>query len=191
MATNVGFSYQRAEEEYRSASTSEEKLKCLQKMLREVPKHKSSEALQKQIKERIAKLKGFMDKQKKASKGGYSLAVKKEGSAQIVLIGMTNSGKSTLLHELTGARVEIADYKFTTKKPEIGIFDYKGVKLQIVEIPAIVKNFDSNNDGKLSFAEFLRAIRGNLNERRRNMVHMAYKVLDKTGDGLVTIADIE
>ncbi len=68
--------------------------------------------------------------------------------------------------------------------------DY-GVKLTEQEITAIVKNFDSNRDGKLSFDEFLRAIRGELNDRRQKMVHMAYAVLDKDGSGQVTIADIE
>ncbi len=68
--------------------------------------------------------------------------------------------------------------------------DY-GLELTEQEITAIVKNFDTNHDGKLSFDEFLRAIRGELNERRRSMVHMAYDVLDKDGSGQVTIKDIE
>ena len=59
-----------------------------------------------------------------------------------MLVGTTNTGKSTLLKKLTNAQVEIADYPFTTKRPEMGILDYKGVKLQIVEIPAITKDFE-------------------------------------------------
>jgi Ca2+-binding EF-hand superfamily protein len=43
----------------------------------------------------------------------------------------------------------------------------------------------------LSFDEFLRAVRGELNERRQAMVMMAYNVLDKDGSGQVTIKDIE
>ncbi len=53
-----------------------------------------------------------------------------------------------------------------------------------------MKYFDTNKDGKISFDEFLRAIRGDLNERRTEMVHMAYNVLDRSGDGLVTLEDI-
>lgn len=68
--------------------------------------------------------------------------------------------------------------------------DY-GLKLSEAEITAIIKHFDTNRDGKLSFDEFLRAIRGQLNPRRRQMVHMAYNVLDKDGSGQVTIKDIE
>lgn len=68
--------------------------------------------------------------------------------------------------------------------------DY-GVELSEIEITQIVKNFDTNKDGKLSFDEFIRAMRGDLSARRLDMVHQAYRVLDKDGSGLVTIKDIE
>lgn len=67
--------------------------------------------------------------------------------------------------------------------------DY-GIPISEEEVTAVVKYFDTNRDGKISFDEFLRAVRGDLNDRRREMVHMAYKVLDKSGDGLVTLEDI-
>lgn len=67
--------------------------------------------------------------------------------------------------------------------------DY-GIPISDDEVSAVVKYFDTNKDGKISFDEFLRAIRGDLNENRQNMVHMAYAVLDKSGDGVVTIDDI-
>ncbi len=144
MATNPGFEYQKAEEEYRAVDTSEEKLKALQKMLRTAPKHKSSGNLLASIKDRIAKLKYVIERQKKSKGSGYSLSVKKEGAAQVCIVGKTNSGKSRLLNELTGANAEVADYEFTTKKPEVGIMDYCGIKIQIIEIPAIVNNFDDS-----------------------------------------------
>ena len=68
--------------------------------------------------------------------------------------------------------------------------DY-GLQLSEIEVTQIVKHFDTNKDGQLSFDEFLRAIRGELNERRLDMVHQAYKVLDKDGSGQVTIEDIK
>lgn len=67
--------------------------------------------------------------------------------------------------------------------------DY-GIPISDDEVSAVVKYFDTNRDGKISFDEFLRAVRGDLNDRRLEMVHMAYDVLDKSGDGLVTIDDI-
>lgn len=144
MATNPGFDFQRSEEEYRDADGSNEKLSALKKMLKTAPKHKSSEKLLASIKERISKLKNTIEKQSKAGGRGYSPTIKKEGAAQICLVGKTNSGKSKLLNDLTGTNVEIADYEFTTKKPEVGVMDYHGIKIQIVEIPAIVEDFEES-----------------------------------------------
>ncbi|MBT5215437.1 TGS domain-containing protein [Candidatus Woesearchaeota archaeon] len=144
MATNPGFDFQRAEEAYRDANGPTEQLLALQKMLKTAPKHKSSEKLNASIKERIAKLKANIERQSKSSGKGYSPTIKKEGAAQICLVGKTNSGKSRLLNALTGTNAEVAEYEFTTKKPEIGIMDYKGIKIQIVELPAIVKDFEGS-----------------------------------------------
>jgi len=62
--------------------------------------------------------------------------IRKEGAAQVCILGPTNSGKSSLLKALTNARVEIADYPFTTKLPHVGMMDYTGVGIQLVEIPS-------------------------------------------------------
>ena len=146
MPVNAGIEYGKAEQEYLQADTPEEKLQCLQKMLSLCPKHKSSEKLQKQIKTKIAKLKDSV--KKSAKKGSYQkISFKKEGAALICIVGTTNSGKSTLLNKLTNANAKIADYPFTTKKPVQGILDYKGIKLQIVEIPAIIENFHKTELG--------------------------------------------
>jgi len=68
--------------------------------------------------------------------------------------------------------------------------DY-GMNLSELEVTQIVKYFDTNKDGKISFDEFLRAIRGALNDRRQSLVLLAYQKLDKDGSGQVTIEDIE
>ncbi|MBW2996358.1 TGS domain-containing protein [Candidatus Woesearchaeota archaeon] len=148
MPTNVTAEYAAAEMEYTKASTTEEKLKALQKMLSTAPTHKGAEKLRQEIKTKISRLKDRQKKEAQQKKGAAGISVPKEGASQIVLVGMTNSGKSTLLKELTGANVEIADYPYTTVKPEIGMMDYKGVKLQIVEIPAVVEDFDETENGR-------------------------------------------
>lgn len=148
MPVNPGIHYQRAKEEYEQATTDEARLSCLQKMLSLCPKHKSSEHLQKEIKTKIAKLKYSTKKQKESKKGSFQkFSFKKEGSALITIVGSVNSGKSTLLSKLTNAKIKIASYPFTTKKPEQGILDYSGIKLQIIEIPAITENFSSTENG--------------------------------------------
>jgi len=148
MPTNVNVEYAKAEREYLNARTNQEKFETLKKMLSVAPNHKGAEKLRADIKQRIAKIRGILIKEKKQKSGGYSgFSIKKEGAAQIVIVGTTNSGKSTLLNKLTNADVEVAEYPFTTKKPEVGIIDYYGIKLQIIEIPAIVKNFSETQLG--------------------------------------------
>ena len=146
MPINADIFYQKAEEEYLKSDSPEEQLQCLQKMLSLAPNHKGSEKLRKGIKTKIAKLRESLKKSSK--KGSFQkISIKREGAALISIVGPTNSGKSTLLNKLTNANTLVADYKFTTKKPVQGILDYHGIKLQLIEIPAIVENFSKTENG--------------------------------------------
>jgi len=147
MPTNVTAEYGAAELGYKKAGTIEEKVAALKEMLATCPVHKNTEKLRQEIKTKLSKFKDRLEKEKKQKKTGHSLSIKKEGSATICLIGTTNTGKSSLLKKLTNSSVIIADYPFTTTKPEIGIMDYHGVKLQIIEIPSIIENFDETENG--------------------------------------------
>jgi len=150
MPTNVTPEFQRAEKEYFMAEGLKEKLKCLQRMLSVAPSHKGGEKLRKDIKQRIARYKELLEKEKLSAKGkGGGISVKKEGAAQVVLIGKTNSGKSFLLSKITNATPLIAGYKHTTKLPEIGTMDCNGVLIQLVEIPAITENFLDKEKGPM------------------------------------------
>lgn len=140
MPTNVTVEYAKAERDYQQASTSVEKLKCLEIMLREVPKHKGTEALRAEIKTKISKIKEKLIKEKEQKKKGYSLAVKKEGAAQVVIVGPPNTGKTSLINSLTNAKYETAPYPFTTAKPNLGMLDYQTVKLQIVDLPPLIED---------------------------------------------------
>lgn len=155
MPTNVTAEYIAAEEGYKKADTIEEKIKALENMLSTVPKHKGTEHLQQEIKTKLAKLKEKKQKQLEKKAKGKSISIKKEGAATICLIGPPNSGKSLLLNKLTNSKVKVADYEFTTKKPEIGILKYKGLKLQTIEIPSIFKGYSDSEKGP----QFLSIIR--------------------------------
>ena len=54
----------------------------------------------------------------------------------------------------------------------------------------IFKYFDRNNDGVIRYDEFLRGIRGPLNDFRKGFVLIAFQKLDKTGEGIVDINDL-
>ena len=57
MAANLTPQYLKAEEEYRRAQTTADELRCLEVMFREIPKHKSSEKLQAELKQKISRAK--------------------------------------------------------------------------------------------------------------------------------------
>ena len=147
MPINAGYEYGQAEKKVLEAKTNQEKIKALENLLSVSPSHKGAEKLRVGIKTKISKLKEKVEKERSKKSGGFSISIKKEGSAQVALIGLTNSGKSTILNRLTGAKVEIADYSFTTKMPDIGVMDYNGVKIQLVEVPAIFEGFTDSDKG--------------------------------------------
>ncbi len=159
MTTNPGPEYFLAQEKYDAAKTPEEKLRYLQEMYKFAPKHKASEKMVAELTWKIAQLKKEVEKQKEqgAKKGGgYSLNVKKDGAGQIAIVGMPNSGKSQLLKALTGADVEVAPYPFTTTVPEIGMMEYNGVNVQLVEVPALV---EGSSQGKANGTQLLSVVR--------------------------------
>ena len=65
-----------------------------------------------------------------------------------------------------------------------------GVMLGDLEVGHLFDYFDKDGSGSLSVDEFLVGLRGELNERRRGMVRLAFDKLDKTGDGLVKVEDL-
>jgi len=119
----------------------EEKIEKLREFLSLVPKHKGTENLRAQVKRKIAILRREIaeKKQKKAGKGGPKFFVEKEGDAQIVILGPTNVGRSSLLSLLTNAKVEISSYQYTTREPTPGMFQYQDLQFQIVEAPALME----------------------------------------------------
>jgi small GTP-binding protein len=140
MPANLPPEYFKAEQKYLSAKTLEERIIATQELIRVTPKHKGTEKLLSNLKRRLAKLKKeLQDQKKRRMGGGQRFAVKKEGAAQVALVGAPNSGKSTLLKWLTNANPEIAGYPFTTREPIPGMMPYQDVQIQLVEVPAIVR----------------------------------------------------
>ncbi len=183
MPLNAGPEFFEKKVKYEEAKTRAEKIKALEEMLSAAPHHKGAQTLRGDIKRKISKLKEALTKKRGGARSDrYS--VKKEGDAQIVVIGYPNSGKSTFLSRVTHARPEIASYPYTTNTAEIGTMDYKGVKLQMVEIPALMRGscysergpwFGTirNSDGIVLLVENQRQLDGLLKEleiaRIRNM----------------------
>src|SRR3989344_2592567 len=119
-STNQSPFYKKAELMFLQAKTNEEKLKWLEEMIRECPKHKSSEKMLANLKTRHIKLREKIETIRKTSKGEKKSGIKKE-DMQAVIVGFTNSGRSSLLSLLTNANPEVAPYDFTTKTPQVGM----------------------------------------------------------------------
>ncbi len=132
MPVNATAEFYKAENHYLAAKTREEKIAALEEMIRAAPKHKGAEALLSQLKQRLAKLKS----QSESKSARKSVNIPKEADAQICVLGLTQSGKSAMLRKLTNAKPKISELPYTTTKPEVGVADYCGVKLQLIEIPS-------------------------------------------------------
>src|SRR5579872_1199845 len=127
MAANLTPQYLKAEEEYRRAATAEEELKWLEIMLREMPKHKASEKLQSDLKQKISRAKKDVETERKTAKKGHGVRIPRQGAGTAVFLGGPNAGKSQLLARLTRATPEIAPYPFTTRAPQPGMMPWQDV----------------------------------------------------------------
>ena len=136
MPTNVTPAYRAAEARFRAAVTKEEKLACLEEMLRVVPKHKGTEKLCGNLRSRISKLKQEPTKSRAGSRGP-SHRIPSEGAGQIALVGPPNSGKSTLVAELTHATPDVASYPMTTLKAVPGMMPFENIAFQLIDLPPI------------------------------------------------------
>ena len=135
MPTNLTPDYHRAEEEYRRASTPQERVEGLKKMLAVIPKHKGTDKMQADLKKRLAQAREEVQKAEK--KKGFSIKVEKEGGAQISVVGPPNSGKSSLISALSNVTLDVAAYPFTTRTPHPAMMPFQDIKIQLVDLPPV------------------------------------------------------
>jgi ribosome-interacting GTPase 1 len=141
MPANLTPQYLAAEQRFKDATTTQEKLEALEEMMAVIPKHKGTEKLQADLRRRLAKLRTESEKKHGVSKASAMYSVPREGAGQVILAGGANTGKSSLLARLTNAAPEIGDYPFTTRLPQPGMMPYENIKIQLVDMPPIDPNF--------------------------------------------------
>lgn len=141
MPANLTPEYLAAEQRFKEAKTVPEKITAVEEMLATIPKHKGTEKMQGELKRKLSKLRAELHK-----KGGPRATtpiyyVAKEGAGQVALVGAPNTGKSSLLARLTNATPEVADYPFTTRRPQPGMMLFENVQIQLVDLPPVQADF--------------------------------------------------
>tara|TARA_B100000700_G_scaffold232462_1_gene257402 strand:+ start:457 stop:1443 length:987 start_codon:yes stop_codon:yes gene_type:complete len=92
--------------------------------------------------------------------------------ADIGIIGLPNAGKSSLLAKLTSATPKIANYKFTTLNPNLGVAMYDDKEITLADIPGLI---EGAHQGVGLGIKFLKHI-----ERCKTLLHM----IDITNDNI-------
>jgi hypothetical protein len=141
MPTNLPAEAKKKWNEVSLARRPQEKLQKLQEFLSLVPKHKGTARLCAQVKRQMATLRREIEesRRRRVGRGGPKFFVEKEGAAQIVILGPTKVGRSSLLASVTNAKVEVSDYPYTTREPVPGMLRYEDLQFQLVEAPALMK----------------------------------------------------
>jgi ribosome-interacting GTPase 1 len=140
MPANLTPEYFKAEQWYREATTPDEKILALERMLAVMPKHKGTDHLKADLRRKLSKL-----KEAPVSKGRGKRVdifhVQRSGVGQIVLLGVPNSGKSSIVAALTNAKVNAADFPFATTAPVPGMVQFEDVQIQLVDMPPITADY--------------------------------------------------
>ncbi len=151
MPVNLTSEGSAAKRAYEEATTLVERIETLEKFVSLIPKHKSSEKMVATYRHRLTVLRSELEERRarrKLSTGGPTYCLPKEGAGQVVLVGLANSGKSTLLNRLTGAKAKVGSYGFTTQLPEPGVLKYGGSGIQIIEMPALFEGAGESSVGR-------------------------------------------
>tara|TARA_Y100000310_G_scaffold345856_1_gene471520 strand:+ start:1026 stop:1940 length:915 start_codon:yes stop_codon:yes gene_type:complete len=165
-STNQSPFYQKAEKEFQEATNDEDKMACLEIMIRECPKHKSSENMLKNLTIRLKKLKL---KQKKSGKSGKSIKQGiKKADMQCILAGFPNTGKSSIFKRLTGQKTKISPHEFTTYEPKLGTFYFEDAPIQIIDIPP----FPNHDKNLINSTDTVLLVIDNLEQIKRSEIHL-------------------
>ena len=138
MPANLTPQYRGAEERFRIAKGTDERLHALRDMIALLPRHKGTEKLYADLRQRLAKLEHESEHAKRGGAHRHDPGhVASEGAGQWALVGPPNGGKSALLRALTHATPEVAPYPFTTRVPQPGMMRFEDVQVQLVDTPAV------------------------------------------------------
>ncbi|MFQ5831455.1 MAG: GTPase [Candidatus Thorarchaeota archaeon] len=158
MPTNVSPEFDKQRQIYEDTEDLAQRIVELEKLLSLAPRHKGAERMVGDYRKKLAQLKAKLEKQKeqertrsraRASEEGV---IRKEGAGQVCLIGVTNSGKSTLINAVTNAEFDVGDYPFTTAIPTPAMLTLEDINIQLVEIPGLFEGSHEAGIGRQALA---------------------------------------
>jgi len=141
MPTNLPPEALEAEKRYREAKSLPEKIARLEEFISLIPKHKGTDKLRGDLRRRLSKLKSAAKTRKGAGRRDSPFRIEREGAGQVVVIGPSNVGKSTLVATLTNADPEVSDSPFTTWKPTSGMMPFENIQIQLVDTPSLDRDY--------------------------------------------------
>ena len=118
-----------------------EKIKAIQDEMAKTQINKATEHHIGLLKAKIAKLKREQEENiiKKSGVKSDGFDVRRSGDATVVFIGLPSVGKSTLLNKMTKAKSVVGAFTFTTLTVVPGMMEYRGAKIQVLDLPGIIK----------------------------------------------------
>jgi ribosome-interacting GTPase 1 len=157
LPTNVTPEFDRQRIIYEETEDLAQRIVELEKLLSVAPNHKGAERMIADYRKKLAQLKALLEKKReqeraRRSGGTEEGVVRKEGAGQICLIGVTNSGKSTLINAVTNAKLDVGDYPFTTPIPTPAMLTLEDINIQIVELPGVFEGSHEAGIGRQALA---------------------------------------
>jgi small GTP-binding protein len=137
MPTNLPPEYFAADKRFREAESTSAKIIALEEMMGTIPKHKGTDKLRAELRRKISKLKSEKQKKKGASKHESEYHIEKEGAGRIVIVGLPNVGKSSMVASLTHAAPKISESPFTTWQPMPGMTQIEDIQVQLIDTPPL------------------------------------------------------
>ena len=120
-------------------SSSVEKIKELENLISNTKYNKKTQHAIGLYKAQLAKLKDKEETRSSRKTKGDGYSVRKSGDATVILVGFPSAGKSSLLNKITNANSPVGAYEFTTLDVIPGLLEHKDAKIQILDVPGIVR----------------------------------------------------
>jgi hypothetical protein len=119
----------------------QEKIKAIEDEMARTQVNKATNRHLGVLKARIARLREQERERIERGRGqvGDGYAVRKDGDATVVLLGLPSVGKSTLLNHITNSNSKVGAYDFTTLTVVPGVLKYRGARIQVLDIPGIIR----------------------------------------------------